>query len=224
MLGGILPLMQRHLRRALEIRDRILVNEETVHLIIAGAVGVIGGVTNLMFYAFLEVVMWITLHGSGDVVEIASVMSWWGRLMTPAVGGLAAGLVLFWGLRLAGKQGASNILEVVVSGNGRLPVRTAMVKALSSLVSIGTGASIGREGSITQVAATFASRFGQLFKWPPYRLRLMIACGAASGMAAAYNAPVAGSIFAAHIVLGSFSMNLFAPVIFSAVVSTMVSR
>ena len=100
MLGGILPLMQRHLRRALEIRDRIRVNEETVHLIIAGAVGVIGGVTNLMFYAFLEVVMWITLHGSGDVVEIASVMSWWGRLMTPAVGGLVAGLVLFWGLRL----------------------------------------------------------------------------------------------------------------------------
>jgi CIC family chloride channel protein len=212
------------LRRALEIRDRIRINEETLHLIIAGVVGVIGGLTNLMFYACLEVVMWVTLHGGGDVVEIASVMSWWGRLITPAVGGLAAGLVLFWGLRLAGKQGASNILEVVVSGNGRLPMRTAMVKALSSLVSIGTGASIGREGSITQVAATFASKFGQLFKWPPYRLRLMIACGAASGMAAAYNAPVAGSIFAAHIVLGSFSMNLFAPVIFSAVVATMVSR
>jgi CIC family chloride channel protein len=216
--------VQRHLRRALEIRDRIRINEETLHLIIAGVVGVIGGLTNLMFYACLEVVMWVTLHGGGDVVEIASVMSWWGRLITPAVGGLAAGLVLFWGLRLAGKQGASNILEVVVSGNGRLPMRTAMVKALSSLVSIGTGASIGREGSITQVAATFASKFGQLFKWPPYRLRLMIACGAASGMAAAYNAPVAGSIFAAHIVLGSFSMNLFAPVIFSAVVATMVSR
>lgn len=224
VLGGVLPLVQRHLRRALEIREKIRINEETLHLIIAGAIGIIGGLTNLLFYAFLEVVMWMTLHGSGDVVEIASVMSWWGRLITPAVGGLAAGLVLFWGLRLAGKQGASNILEVVVSGNGRLPMRTALVKAISSLVSIGTGASIGREGSITQMAATFASKFGQWFNWPPYRLRLMIACGAASGMAAAYNAPVAGSIFAAHIVLGSFSMNLFAPVIFSAVVATMVSR
>lgn len=222
--GGILPLIRRHLKRALEIRDRIRINEETLHLIAAGVIGVMGGLTNLLFYAFLEVVMWMTLHGSGDVVEIASVMSWWGRLLTPTIGGLAAGLVLYWGLRLVGKQSASNILEVVVSGNGRLPMRTALVKGFSSLVSIGTGASIGREGSITQVAATLASKFGQIFKWPPYRLRLMVACGAASGMAAAYNAPVAGSIFAAHIVLGNFSMNLFAPVIFSAVVATMVSR
>ena len=223
-LGGILPLVRRNLRRALDIRDRIRINEETLHLAMAGVVGIIGGLTNLAFYACLEVVMWLALGGSGEVVEIAEVMTWWGRLVTPAVGGLAAGLVLYWGLRLAGKQGASNILEVVVSGNGRLPMRTAMVKALSSLVSIGTGASIGREGSITQVAATLASKFGQLFKWPPYRLRLMIACGAASGMSAAYNAPVAGSIFAAQIVLGNFSMNLFAPVIFSAVVATMLSR
>lgn len=223
-LSGIFPLVRRHLRRALEIRDRIRINEETLHLIMAGIVGVIGGLTNLLFYACMQLVMWLALRSSGEVVEIAEVMSWWGRLITPAVGGLAAGLVLYWGLRLVGNQGASNILEVVVSGNGRLPMRTALVKGLSSLVSIGTGASIGREGAITQVAATLASKFGQLFKWPPYRLRLMIACGAASGMAAAYNAPVAGSIFAAHIVLGNFSMNLFAPVIFSAVVATMVSR
>jgi CIC family chloride channel protein len=223
-LSGILPLVRRNLRRALDIREKIRINEETLHLTMAGVVGVVGGLTNLAFYACLEVVMWLALGGSGEVVEIAEVMTWWGRLITPAVGGLAAGLVLYWGLRLAGKQGASNILEVVVSGNGRLPMRTAFVKAVSSLVSIGTGASIGREGSITQVAATLASKLGQLFKWPPYRLRLMIACGAASGMSAAYNAPVAGSIFAAQIVLGNFSMNLFAPVIFSAVVATMVSR
>lgn len=223
-LSGIFPLVRRHLRRALVIRDRIRINEETLHLLLAGIVGVIGGLTNLLFFAVLEVVMWLALGGSGEVVEIAQVMTWWERLLTPAVGGLAAGLVLYWGLKLVGRQGASNILEVVVSGNGRLPMRTALVKALSSLVSIGTGASIGREGSITQVAATFASKFGQLFNWPPYRLRLLIACGAASGMSAAYNAPVAGSIFAAQIVLGNFSMNLFAPVIFSAVVATMVSR
>ena len=223
-LSGIFPLIQRNLRRALDIRDRLRLNEETLHLIIAGIVGVIGGVTNILFYGCLQLIMWISLGKGGEVVEIAEAADWWGRLLAPALGGLAAGLVLFWGLRLIGSQGASNILEVVVSGNGRLPMRTALVKAFSSLVSIGTGASIGREGAITQLAATLASKFGQIFKWPPYRLRLMIACGAASGMAAAYNAPVAGSIFAAHIVLGNFSMNLFAPVIFSAVVATMVSR
>ena len=223
-MTGIFPFVRRHLRRALEIRERVRINEETLHMLLAGIIGIIGGLTNVLFYGCLEVVMWMALGGAGEVVEIAQVMSWWGRLITPAVGGLAGGLVLYWGLKLIGSQGASNILEVVVSGNGRLPIRTALVKALSSLVSIGTGASIGREGSITQVAATLASKFGQIFKWPPYRLRLMVACGAASGMAAAYNAPVAGSIFAAHIVLGNFSMNLFAPVIFAAVVATMLSR
>jgi CIC family chloride channel protein len=125
---------------------------------------------------------------------------------------------------LVGSQGASNILEVVVSGNGRLPMRTALVKAISSLLSIGSGASIGREGSITQISATVASKLGQIAKWPPYRLRLLVACGAAAGMSAAYNAPIAASIFAAQIVLGNFAMNLFAPLIFSAVIATMVSR
>ncbi len=223
-LSGVFPFIWRHLRKAIEIRERIRINEETLHLALAGVVGVIGGLTNLLFYGCIEIVMWLALGSSGEVVELAQVMTWWQRLIIPIVGGLAAGLALYWGLRLIGNQGASNILEVVVSGNGKLPMRTAMVKAISSLVSIGTGASIGREGSVTQVSATLASKFGQLFKWPPYRLRLLVACGAASGMAAAYNAPVAGSIFAAQIVLGNFSMNLFAPVVFAAVVATMVSR
>ena len=220
----ILPFFRRHLRRALAVREKLRLNEDTYNLFLAGLVGVIGGVTNLVFFACVEAMMRFVLRGSGDLVEIAQRMEEWQRLITPTLGGLAAGLALYLGLRLAGSQGASNMLEVVVSGNGKLPMRTAAVKALSSLISIGTGASIGREGSITQLTATFASKLGQFAKWPPYRLRLLVACGAASGMAAAYNAPVAASIFAAHIVLGSFAMNVFAPLVFASVVATMVSR
>jgi CIC family chloride channel protein len=85
-------------------------------------------------------------------------------------------------------------------------------------------ASIGREGGITQLSATAASKWGQLARWQPYRLRLLVACGAAAGMSAAYNAPITGAIFAAHIVLGNFSMNLFAPLLCSSVVAAMLSR
>lgn len=221
---GFLPLIWRNIGRALAIREKIRLNEETLHLVLAGIVGIIGGLTNLLFYGCIELLIRVFLRGSGDMVDIAQVLAQWQRVLTPALGGLFAGLVLYWGLRLIGNQGASNILEVVVSGNGRLPMRTAIFKAISSLISIGTGASIGREGSVTQMAATFSSKLGQIAKWPPYRVRLLVACGAASGMAAAYNAPVAGSVFAAQIVLGNFSMNLFAPIIFSSVVATMVSR
>src|SRR5204863_9885433 len=106
----------------------------------------------------------------------------------------------------------------------RLPFRSAVIKFLSSLITIGSGGSIGREGGITQLAATLASKWGQLAKWHPYRLRLLVGCGAASGIAAAYNAPISGAVFAALIVLGNFSMNLFAPLVFASVVATMVSR
>lgn len=222
--GEILPLLRRHLRRALAIREKIRIHEETFHLMLAGLVGVIGGLANLAFFLGINGLMELTLEETGNMVEVAGHLPEWRRLLTPALGGLAAGAVLYWGLRLVGSQGASNILEVVVSGNGKLPMRTALVKALSSMISLATGSSIGREGAITQMAATLASKGGQLAKWPPYRLRLLVACGAASGLAAAYNAPVAASIFAAHIVLGNFAMNLFAPLIFSSVVATMITR
>ncbi len=223
-LRGAFPYIRKHLGRLLAIRDLLRVNEETFHLILAGIVGVLGGLVNLCFYACTELTMRLVLHGTGDVVEIAEVLPWWERLLIPAGGGIVAGALLYWGLQLVGNQGTSNFLEVVVSGNGRLPMRTGLVKSISSLISIATGASIGREGSITQMSATVASKLGQIAKWPPYRLRLLVACGAAAGLAAPYNAPIAGSLFAAQIVLGSFAMNLFGPLVFSAVIATMVSR
>ncbi len=151
-------------------------------------------------------------------------MGRWQRVLTPTLGGLCAGLVLYWGLRLAGSQRSTNLLEVVVAGDGRLPFRNGLVKFLSSLITIGSGGSIGREGGITQLSATLASKWGQLAKWQPYRLRLLVGCGAASGISAAYNAPISGAVFAALIVLGNFSMSMFAPLVFSSVVATMVSR
>jgi chloride channel protein, CIC family len=216
--------LQRHWQKLLRIRERLRFSEETFHLLLAGMVGVIGGVTNLVFYLAIDWVKILSLRHSGDIVEIAYQLSPWERLLVPTIGGLCAGFVLYWGLRLAGPQGSNNLVEAVVAGDGRLRMRSALVKAISSLLSIGTGASIGREGSITQLTATLASKGGQLVKWQPYRLRLLVACGAASGLSAAYNAPIAGAVFAAQIVLGNFSMGLFAPVVFASVVATMVSR
>lgn len=216
--------LQQHWERLLRIRERLRFSEETFHLILAGIVGVIGGLTNLLFYVCVEGVQTISLKNSGDLVEVAAGLAGWQRLLVPALGGIAAGLVLTWGLRLVGPQGSNNILEVIVAGDGRLRMRSALVKAFSSIISISSGASIGREGSIVQLTAMFSSKAGQLADWQPYRLRLLVACGAAAGLAAAYNAPVAGAVFAAQIVLRNFSMNLFAPLVFSSVVATMVSR
>jgi CIC family chloride channel protein len=91
------------------------------------------------------------------------------------------------------------------------------------LMSIVSGASIGREGGIVQLSATVASKLGQIARWPPYRLRLLVGCGAAAGIASVYNAPITGAVFASLIVLGNFSMNLFAPLVCASVMATMTN-
>src|SRR5206468_204323 len=191
---------------------------------LAGCVGVIGGLVNVFFFRATESVKLLFLRSRGDPGEVAEIMEHWQRVVTPGLGGLCAGLVLYWGLRLVGPQGSSNLLEVVVAGDGRLPFRSGVIKFISSMITIGSGGSIGREGGITQLTATIASKWGQVLKWHPYRLRLLVGCGAASGIAAAYNAPISGAVFAALIVQGNFSLILFAPLVFASVVAAMVSR
>ncbi len=224
LMAATRAFIRRHWQGALRVREKLQLSEDAFHLILAGGVGVIGGLVNLVFHFCIDLSERLFLQRTGDPAELAAASGPWQRLLIPAIGGLAAGLVLYWGLRLVGKQGSSNILEVVATSDGRLPFRTGLVKALSSLLSIGSGASVGREGAITQLAATFGSKWGQLCRWQPYRLRLLTACGAASGISAAYNAPIAGAVFAALIVVGNFSMNLFAPLVFSSVVASIVSR
>jgi CIC family chloride channel protein len=215
---------RRHRQAALHWREKLVFKEEAFHLLLAAVIGVIGGCVNLFFFYAGEMVQRLFLPQPIDPVRAAEMFATWQRLAVPTLGALAAGLILYWGFRWVGKQGSSDLLEAVVAGDGRLPFRTESVKTASALVSIATGASIGREGGITQLSATLASKLGQIAKWPPYRLRLLVGCGAAAGISAAYNAPIAGAVFAALIVLGNFSMNLFAPLVCASVVATMVSR
>jgi CIC family chloride channel protein len=218
--------LRRHWQRALQIREKVRLSEEAYHLLLAGGVGIIGGLANLVFNESIFRLQNLFFSGFQEksFFEVGDFATLLNRLAIPTIGALAAGLILFWGIRLVGRQSTSNLLEVVVAGDGRLPFRTGFIRTLASMTSIATGASLGREGAITQISATLASKWGQLAHWHPYRLRLLVACGAASGMAAAYNAPIAGAVFAAQIVLGNFSMNLFAPILFSSVVASMLAR
>lgn len=224
MIRRMRAFCRKHWRGALLIREKLRLNEEVLHLAMAGIVGVIGGLTSLAFHACNQFIKWLAFGEAGNFMEIAARVAPWKLVAVPALGGLVAGLIIYFGLRLIGNPGLSNLLEVTVAGEGRLPVRNALVSAASSVVSISTGASIGREGLIMQVAAALSSKLGHVAKWPPYRLRLLGACGAAAGLAAGCNAPVAGAVFAAQIILGNFSMNLFAPLVFSSVVACVVAR
>lgn len=222
--GQVRAVARRHWRRLLQLRQRIRISDEAVHLLLAGCVGVAGGLINLAFYAATDLSMRLFLRHRGDPIEVAAQLADWQRIVSTTAGGLLAGLVLVIGHRIAGRTGTTNLLEAVAVGDGRLSFRAGMVKAISSLCTIVSGGSIGREGAITQLSAMFSSQIGQIAKSPPYRLRLLVACGAAAGIAAPYNAPIAGAVFAAMIVLGNFSMTTFAPLVTASAVSCVVSR
>src|ERR1043166_3450565 len=158
LVNGLHEFFRRHWRRALIIRDRVRLSEEAFHLLLAAAIGIIGALTNLVYHSVSQLMKGLVLSRSGDLVEIAEALEPWQRLLVPTLGGLAAGLVLYLGLRLIGNPGLSNLLEAVVAGDGRLRLRPALTNAFSSLISINTGASIGREGLLIQLSSTLASK------------------------------------------------------------------
>ena len=152
-------------------------------------------------------------------METAELLPWWARIAVPTIGGVCAGTLLWAGQRVLRQTRPVDYMEAVAVGNGQLSSRAALLQAASSFFTIGSGGSIGREGPLVQLAATVASKIGQWTQAPVPRLRLLVACGAAAGIAAAYNAPIAGALFVAEVVLGSIAMESFGPLIVASVVS-----
>ncbi len=127
-------------------------------------------------------------------------------------------------MRWRGQVASTDYMEAVVLGDGRISGRLSLVKCFSALFTIASGGSIGREGPIVQLSSLVASLAGRLQKWSIPRLRLLVGCGAAAGIASAYNAPIAGALFVAEIVLGSVAMEIFGPLVFSSVIATLTVR
>ena len=186
--------------------------------------GLLGTLATEGFRAALRGFEHVVLGPGDSLVAMARALPWWARIAFPAVGGLVAGGLLVLAKRVAVRSATSDYMEAIVLGDGRIPVAQTLVRSASSLVSIGTGGSIGREGSMVQLAALAASLLGRVFRFPVERLRLLVACGAAAGLTAAYNAPIAGAFFVAEIVLGSIVMESVGPILIAAVVANIVMR
>ncbi len=220
--------LRPHLLPLLKFRvwlgERFRPTELQVTLLWAGLVGFCGGTSSLLFRRATNAVH-LLLTGSGKaLVDSFWDMPLWQRFVTPVIGGLLAGATLHFGMRFTSKAKSTDYMEAIVLGEGNVPFRSSLVKSASALFTIATGGSIGREGPLVQLAAVLASLPGRLRHWPPPRKRLIVACGAAAGIASAYNAPFAGALFVAEIILGSIAMESFGPLVFASVIATLTVR
>jgi chloride channel protein, CIC family len=194
-------------------------------LLWAGIVGFCGAICSIGFrLATGAVHKLLTGSPAPHLSESFAHLPLWMRLIVPGMGGLIAGAILQFGMRWHGQLTTTDYMEAVVLGDGKISTRRSLVKCLSALFSIASGGSIGREGPLVQLSSLAASIAGRLQKWSPPRLRLLVGCGAAAGIASAYNAPIAGAVFVAEIVLGSVAMEIFGPLVFSSVIATLTVR
>ena len=198
--------------------------ELQITLVWAGVIGLLGALSSVAFRRLTQGAHWLLTQQGGGYVESFSHLVWWKRLLIPALGGALAGAALMLGTRFRAGKSSTDYMEAVVLGDGVVSSRMSLVKCLSALCSIASGASIGREGPLVQLSAVLASLVGRVGKMPTPRLRLLVACGAAAGIASAYNAPIGGALFVAEIVLRSVAMESFGPLVFSSVIATLTVR
>jgi CIC family chloride channel protein len=134
------------------------------------------------------------------------------------------GLIIQFVAREAKGHGVPEVMEAILLRNGRIRPRVVIAKLFGSAIYIASGGSVGREGPVIQIGSAIGSTAGQLLGVNSSRMRTFVACGAAAGIAAAFNAPVAGALFAIEILLGDIAVLQFSPIVVASVSATVVSR
>jgi CIC family chloride channel protein len=192
-------------------------------LLWAALAGLAGALATIAFRDSLDLAQRLLVGHSGSFTEMAAALPWPIRIAMPCAGGVVAGFVLVWARRLPGTA-PLDYMEAITVGDGRVPVAPTLLRSLSSLCTIASGGSIGREGPMVQMAALAASLVGRAWRFDAARLRLLVACGAAAGIASAYNAPIASAFFITEIALGSIAIDTLGPMMIAAVVANITMR
>ena len=201
---------------------RLELSENAILMGFAVAVGGASALGVVAFYRLIDLAYgvffrWPAQHLSRDVFLAY-------RPVITAAGMLAA----WWVMRRLGKghQGMNvpDVQLAVARRNGHLPARPALARTAASAITMGAGGSAGSEGPVAVLGSTLGSFLGRSFRFDAQRVNVLVAAGAAGGISAAFNAPLAGAFFALEEVLGNFAVRAFPAVVVSSVVAAVVSR
>lgn len=198
--------------------------EHTFMVLIAVIIGVLGGFGAIFFRFAIRFFQGIFFGTWQYTLGYALKLPWYVKLFVPAAGGLIVGPIVFYFAREARGHGVPEVMESIVLRGGAIRPRVVIAKIVASAVCIGSGGSAGREGPIVQIGSSIGSTLGQILKVSGSRLRTLVACGTAAGIAGTFNAPIAGALFAMEILLSDFGISQFSPIVISSVAATVISR
>ncbi len=216
--------MRRIWNRRQSILRRLKLTPATEMLLLAVCVGILGGFGALLFKKLifsLQPVFWSTRDMSPDSLGAAV---WYRRLLMPAVGGAIVGPLIYFLAREARGHGVPEVMIAVITRNSVIRPIVVIVKSLASALSIASGGSVGREGPIVQIGAAIASTAGQVLRLHPVQMKTLVGCGVSAGIAATFNAPMAGTLFSLELIVADFGLSAFTPILVSAVAATAVTR
>jgi CIC family chloride channel protein len=193
---------------------------------IAGAVGGFGAIGFRMLILTVTQLGWGNVTGmeGKDLLSMVLVTPFWVKILLPAIGGLLVGSIVYFFAQEAKGHGVPEVMEAVALKDGRMRTRVVFAKAFASAICIGSGGSVGREGPIVQIGSAISSALGKWVKMSGDRLRILVACGAAAGIAATFNAPMAGALFSLEVILSELAALRFIPIVVSSVIATALSR
>lgn len=205
-------------KRILFLLDRFKTSDHLFMIIVPIIVGLLGGlgaaVLKILIHFFQQ-----SLWGNEEFIA-----PWYSKLIIPAVGAFVVGLIIYFFSREAKGHGVPEVMEAIAIRNGVIRARVVVSKVVASALTIGSGGSVGREGPIIQTGSAIGSVMGQLFKLSKRRMETLVGCGAAAGITAAFNTPIAGAMFSVEILLGDFAVSQLSPIVISSVTATAVSR
>jgi len=203
---------------------RLRMSEHTFMVVVAVVIGLLGGFGAIFFRFAIQFSQAVFFGSWHYTLDYALQLPWYVKLFAPAAGGLIVGPIVYYFAREAKGHGVPEVMESVLLRGGVIRPRVILAKVTASALSIGSGGSVGREGPIVQIGSGIGSALGQLLKVTGTQLRTFVACGTAAGIAATFNAPIAGALFAMEVILGDFGISRFSPIVVSSVAATVVSR
>ncbi len=203
---------------------RLIRNKHLFLIILAIGVGVLAGLGGVAIRYLIKFGTELSFDTYSNFLETVNHVPAWRRFLAPVIGGIIVGPIIHYFAKEAKGHGVPEVMLAVLLRDGKIRKRVAFVKAIASAITIGSGGSVGREGPIVQIGSSLGSSIAQYFNLEKRDVSTLVACGAAGGIAAAFNAPIGGALFAVEIILGDFGVAALSPIIISSVISTIVAR